>query len=159
MVGVTPSDVVHHTHLVATHGYQSTPLQWVLTHDQSGTGSSIVRAASPISMLWATHSVLWLGLVALITQIKKIVVYPSSLFTSLPSSSRSRGSSLPALCSFITTSPARRSYVSSCHLGCQSIQKYLLLILLLSSISLLLISPLLYGFATPSAYWDMVFAF
>ena len=148
----------YHTHLVATHGYQSTPLQWVFdalpvwywVKYSDGSLSNIYALGNPL--------VLWLGLVALITQIKKIVVYPSSLFYLLAIIFTLPWIISPRIMFFYHYLPSATflCIILATWVVNQS-KKYLLLILLLSSISLLLISPLLYGFATPSAYWDMVF--
>lgn len=147
----------YHTHLVATHAYQSTPWQWLLSlrpvwyHVEYGhLTRHIYAAGNPL--------ILWLGFVALLANLPKIKQFfyfllttcylvftlpwffsprimffyhylPSSVFLSV------------ILSSWLLTLPARPR----------------LAILTLCLISLLLISPLLLAIPMPQAYWNTLF--
>ena len=148
----------YHTTLVATHGYQSTPLQWIFGARpvwywvQYGEGviSNIYVHSNPL--------VLWLGLVALILQLPLIRRFPYFLLYTLyfilfipwVISPRimfyyhylpSAVFLLPILASWLLALPKKIMYVS----------------LFTLTLSLLLISPMLYGYPLRSEYWDALF--
>lgn len=148
----------YHTTLVATHGYQSTPLQWIFGARpvwywvQYGEGviSNIYVHANPL--------ILWLGLVALILQLPLIrrfpyfILYTLYLILFLPwvISPRimfyyhylpSAIFLLPILASWLLTLPKKIIYLS----------------LFTLTLSLLFVSPMLYGYPLPVGYWDTLF--
>ena len=150
----------YHTTLVATHAYQSTPLQWIFAARPvwywveygEGVRSNIYVQGNPL--------ILWLGLVALILQIPLLRKFPFFLLYTLyfilfipwvisprimfyyhylPSSVFL----LPILANWLLSFPKKIMYLS----------------LFTLTLSLLLISPMLYGYPLPSAYWDTLFKF
>lgn len=148
----------YHTHLVATHGYQSTPIQWIFAARPvwywveygKGVISNIFVQGNPL--------ILWLGLAALVLQINKIFLYPYSILYTLY---------------FILTLPWVYSprimfyyhYLPSASFLCILLatfiidlpKKYQLLLLFVSLISLFLISPMLYGFPMSEKFWNQLF--
>lgn len=148
----------YHTTLVATHGYQSTPLQWIFGARpvwywvQYGDGviSNIYVHANPL--------ILWLGLVALILQLPLIRRFPYFLLYTLyfilflpwvisprimfyyhylPSAIFL----LPILASWLINTPRKIMYF----------------ILFSLTLSLVFVSPMLYGYPLPVEYWDGLF--
>lgn len=148
----------YHTNLVATHAYQSTPLQWVFAARPvwywveygSDVISNIYVQANPL--------ILWLGLVALILQIPLVRKFPFFILYTLyfilflpwvfsprimfyyhylPSATFL----LPILASWLLTLPKKIMYLS----------------LFTLTLSLLLVSPMLYGYPLPSSYWSTFF--
>jgi len=150
----------YHTHLVATHGYQSTPLQWIAVARpvwywvEYGTNviSNIYVQGNPL--------LLWFGLATLISQLPKIFRYPYSIIYSsylifvLPWVFSPRimfyYHYLPSatfLCVILSTWLTKFS------------KKSMLLILLLCTIGYILITPMLYGFPLATSYWDILFKY
>ncbi|GAB4026230.1 MAG: phospholipid carrier-dependent glycosyltransferase [Candidatus Microgenomates bacterium] len=148
----------YHTKLVATHAYQSTPLQWVFVarpvwywvNYGSGVISNIYVQGNPL--------LLWFGLVALILTLPKLFIFANFLFMVLylifvvpwffsprimfyyhylPSAVFL----LPTLSSWLLSFP----------------KKCLYLTLSLFVVSLIVIFPMLYGFPLPEAYWNSFF--
>ncbi len=149
----------YHTNLVATHAYQSTPLQWIFAarpvwywvNYGSGVISNIYVQGNPL--------MLWFGLAALILTLPKLFKFANFLFMILylifvvpwlfsprimfyyhylPSAVFL----LPILSSWLLSFP----------------KKYLYLTLSLFVVSLIVIFPMLYGFALPEAYWNSFFS-
>ncbi len=148
----------YHTNLVATHAYQSTPLQWIFAarpvwywvNYGSGVISNIYVQGNPL--------ILWLGLVALIMQIKKIFTYPYTIFYLLYTIFTVPWIFSPRIMfyyhylpSAVFLSPILSSWLLSFP------KKYLYPTLCLFVFSLIVIAPMLYGFALPEAYWTSFF--
>lgn len=148
----------YHTHLVATHAYQSTPLEWLF--DIRPVWYYVQYLGDNLSNIYALGNplILWLGLVALILQIKKIFLYPYSILYTLyfilfvPWFFSPRimfvyhylpGATFLTviLAAWLTDLPPRHRLIT----------------LLLCSFITLLISPMLYGFPMPHLYWDTLF--
>lgn len=149
----------YHTHLVATHGYQSTPLQWIVgarpvwywVEYGEGIISNIYVQANPL--------ILWLGLIALILQLKKVFQFPYfilyTLYTILV---------LPWI--FSPRIMFYYHYLPSATFICVILATWLSelsprlrnSLLILCLISLIVISPMLYGYPMPQSYWDNLFA-
>lgn len=148
----------YHTNLVATHAYQSTPLQWIFAarpvwywvNYGSGVISNIYVQGNPL--------ILWFGLAALILQLPLIRRFPYFvlytlyfiLFIPWIFSPRimfyyhylpSAVFLLPILASWLLTFPKKALYLT----------------LTTFTLSLVFISPMLYGFALPEAYWTYFF--
>lgn len=148
----------YHTNLVATHAYQSTPLQWIFAARPvwywveygEGVVSNIYVQGNPF--------ILWLGLVALILQLPLVRKFPFFilytlyfiLFLPWLFSPRimfyyhylpSAVFLLPILASWLLSLPKKIMYMS----------------LFTLTMSLLLISPMLYGYPLPTEYWDTLF--
>jgi dolichyl-phosphate-mannose--protein O-mannosyl transferase len=148
----------YHTHLVATHGYQSTPLQWLFDirpvwyYVKYGEGnlSNIYALGNPI--------ILWLGLVAIFMQLKKLVDIRYSLFFVLYAIFTLPWVFSPRIMFFYHYLP---SSVFLCIILATWLnpipKKYMYICLLLAICCLLVISPLLYGFPVVQDYWDFIF--
>lgn len=150
----------YHTHLVATHGYQSVPLQWIFdarpvwywVNYGEGVTSNIYALGNP--------PILWFGLTALVLQFKKLRSFPYQLLTA-----SYLILTLPWL--FSPRIMFYYHYLPSATFLCIILASWLadrplhtrLVMLACCSISLLLISPLLYGFPMPHIYWDTIFSF
>lgn len=149
----------YHTTLVATHAYQSTPLQWIFAarpvwywvNYGAGEISHIFVQGNPV--------ILWLGLVALLLQLPLFLTYPYTLFYLLylifvvpwifsprimfyyhylPSATFL----LPLLSHFLLTLPRR----------------FYLLSLFLIFGGFLLVVPMLYGLPLSETYWSTFFS-
>jgi dolichyl-phosphate-mannose--protein O-mannosyl transferase len=148
----------YHTHLVATHAYQSVPAQWVFVirpvwywvNYGQNVLSNIYAQGNPL--------ILWLGLVALILQIPRIKQFPYFIILASYSIFTLPWLLSPRIMFFY-------HYLPSATFLCVLLASYLstlskrsmVFLLLLTSISLLLISPMLYGFPMPHLYWDTLF--
>jgi dolichyl-phosphate-mannose--protein O-mannosyl transferase len=148
----------YHTHLVATHGYQSTPLEWLFdvrpvwyfVKYQEGSIMNIYALGNP--------AILWLGLVALVLQLKKVVTYPYSILYTLYFILFLPWFFSPRIMFFY-------HYLPSATFLCVILAAWLtklpsriqISLLVCCSASLLLVSPLLYGFAMPTQFWDTLF--
>ncbi len=147
----------YHTHLVATHTFQSTPLQWIFA---ARPVWYYVNYGVNIANIYAQGNplILWLGLVAFVLQIKKLRSFPFLLI---------------ATCYLVLTVPWVISprimffyhYLPSATFLCVILTMWLadlpsrarLGLLILCSVGLLILSPVLYGFPMPSVYWDTLF--
>lgn len=150
----------YHTHLVATHSYQSTPRQWIFAarpvwyfvNYLPGSIANIYAQANPL--------ILWLGLVALVTQFKKILSYPSALLYLLYLVFTLPWLFSPRIMFFY-------HYLPSVAFLCIILATWLVDlsprsrygILLLCFLGFITISPMLYGFPLLSSYWDTLFRF
>lgn len=147
----------YHTHLVATHTYQSTPLHWIFSlrpvwyHvEYAALKSNIYAQGNP--------AILWLGLVAAISLLPKLrqfayyIVLSSYLIFFVPWIFSPRimffYHYLPSsafltllLSAWLTTLPKRLGYA----------------ILIISTLSLILVSPLLFAIPIGDWYWNSVF--
>lgn len=148
----------YHTHLVATHGYQSTPLQWLFAARpvwywvEYGTNviSNIYVQGNPL--------LLWFGLVAIILQLNSLrkksfafllISYSVFVFPWLFS---------PRIMFYY-------HYLPSAVFLCLILAFYLEtlnikvrnLILVLCTLSFLFVLPMLYGYPLPTQYWDTLF--
>lgn len=147
----------YHTHLVATHAYQSEPWQWIFAlrpvwyHVEYGPLTrNIYAQANPL--------VLYLGLAAFILQWKKLRTFSFAFL---------------AVCYLVFTLPWVFSprimffyhYLPSSVFLCLILASWLaglssslrFRIVFLLCLSGLLISPLIFGFPMPPLYWDALF--
>jgi len=148
----------YHTHLVATHAYQSTPLQWIFAARPvwyfveylEGYVSNIYAQSNP--------AILWLGLVALVMQFKKIFYFPYTLLIALYLIFTLPWIFSPRIMFFYHYLPSSfflSAILANWITGFSKVSRvYILAICVLSFI---LISPLLYGIPTIQAYWNIIF--
>ena len=148
----------YHTHLVATHAYQSTPMEWLF--DIRPVWYYVQYLGDNLSNIYAHGNplILWLGLVALILQLKKVLTYPYSiLYTTY----------------IILTLPWVMSprimfayhYLPSATFLCIILATWLYdlpvrfrnALMVICLIGLVIISPMLYGFPVSHLYWDTLF--
>jgi dolichyl-phosphate-mannose--protein O-mannosyl transferase len=148
----------YHTHLVATHGYQSTPLQWIF--DLRPVWYYVKYGETTISNIYVLGNplILWLGLVALFIQLKKLIKFPHFILYTLYLVLFLPWVFSPRIMFFYHYLPSSvflcvilATYLSELP------KKYAFYLLALCSLSLLLISPMLYGFPLPHRYFDTVF--
>lgn len=148
----------YHTHLVATHGYQSTPLQWIVgarpvwywVEYGQGIMSNIYVHANPL--------ILWLGLVALILQLKKVFQFPYTIIYTLYTILVLPWLFSPRIMFYYHYLPSATFLCVVLATWLYSLPvKYRFAALLLCFVSLLLISPMLYGFPMPQSYWNILF--
>lgn len=148
----------YHTHLVATHGYQSTPWQWLFAvrpvwywvNYGQGVLSNIYAFANPL--------LLWLGLVAAVLQLSKVFKYPHTPYYLLYTIFFIPWIFSPRIMFFY-------HYLPSATFLCLILASWLadlpvrtrngLIVLCL--IGLIVVSPFLYGFPITQSYWDTVF--
>lgn len=148
----------YHTTLVATHAYQSTPLQWIFgarpvwywVNYGSGVISNIYVQGNPL--------MLWFGLAALILTLPKLYKFANFLFLVLYLIFVVPWLFSPRIMfyyhylpSAVFLSPILSSWLLSFP------KKYLYITLFLFILSLIVISPMLYGFALPESYWTSFF--
>jgi dolichyl-phosphate-mannose--protein O-mannosyl transferase len=148
----------YHTHLVATHGYQSTPLEWLF--DVRPVWYFVKYLGESISNIYVIGNpiILWLGLVTLILQIKKIRSYPYSLFIILYSIFTLPWIISPRIMFYY-------HYLPSATFLCIILASWLYdlapryrnSLILLSVLGLMIVAPMLYGFVMPKIYWDTLF--
>lgn len=148
----------YHTHLVATHTYQSAPWQWTLSLRPVWYWVEYKERAVSHIYVQGNPALLWLGLVALIMLLPKIrrfpylVLYTTYLILVIPwlFSPRimffyhylpSAAFLMVILAAWLTTLSTRTRR----------------LLTLLFVLCFLLLSPMYYGYPMPSIYWDSLF--
>lgn len=148
----------YHTHLVATHGYQSTPLQWIFDvrpvwyYVKYGTG-----AAANIYAL-GNPAILWFGLVAIIMQIRKVFVHPYTFIYLLYGIFTIPWIFSPRIMFFYHYLPSATFLTIIIALYLNNLnKKYALYYCVLAFLTLLVISPMLYGYSVTQSYWDILF--
>lgn len=149
----------YHTHLVATHGYQSTPLQWIF--DVRPVWYHVKYLPTSISNIYAiaNPAILWLGLVAIIMQLKKMLTYKYFLFILIYVVFTFPWIFSPRIMFFYHYMPSSSFLtviLASWLVDYQ--KKYIILILTLTIISLVIISPMLYAIPMSQHFWDMFFS-
>ena len=148
----------YHTHLVATHAYESTPIQWIFA--ARPVWYYVKYAGDYISNIYVqgNPAILWLGLVALILQLPKLKNFPHLLFTMSYALFTLPWILSPRIMFFYHYLPSSVFLCVILSTWLVSLpKKYLFSLLLLTSIVLLLISPMLYGFPMPNTYWNTFF--
>jgi len=147
----------YHTHLVATHAYQSIPVQWIFSarpvwyYVNYGTNTGNIYAqGNPL--------ILWLGLVALILLLRKIVSFRYGIFYVLYLIFTVPWVFSPRIMFFYHYLPSATflCVILAIWLG-ELPKKYMFYILALCFVVLLLMSPVFYGFPVPQGYWNILF--
>jgi dolichyl-phosphate-mannose-protein mannosyltransferase len=149
----------YHTHLVATHDYQSMPLQWLFSARPvwywvdyaTGVVSNIYAQSNPV--------ILWLGLVAIILQFKQILKYPYTLFLLLYAVFTIPWIMSPRIMFFY-------HYLPSATFLCIVLSSWLIslskvprsIVITLTVVSLIIVSPMLYGFPMSQEFWSNLFS-
>lgn len=148
----------YHTHLVATHDYQSTPREWIFAirpvwyfvHYVGDKIQNIYVQGNPL--------ILWVGLVAFVLQLRYLLKFKYSIFFLLYSIFTFPWLFSPRIMFYYHYLPSATFLcvilawlLSTIPKGVRNIS------LVLFALSLLLISPMLYGFAMPHLYWDTLF--
>ncbi len=148
----------YHTHLVATHGYQSTPKEWIF--DVRPVWYYVKYMGDRISNIYAHGNpvLLWLGLVAAIMQIKKVFTYPTSIAYLLYFMFTLPWIFSPRIMFFYHYLP---SSVFLCMLLATFIsgmpKRSVTALLVLCSLSLVWIAPMIFGIPMSTQYWDALF--
>lgn len=148
----------YHTHLVATHGYQSVPPQWLFA--LRPVWYWVEYGKDVISNIYAQSNplILWLGLVAIVLQIKKLLDIRYSLFFILYLVFTLPWIFSPRIMFFY-------HYLPSSVFLCVILAAWLndlplrarVATLVCCLVCLLAISPVLYGFPMSTSYWDTLF--
>ena len=148
----------YHTHLVATHAYQSTPMEWLF--DVRPVWYWVDYGKNSLANIYALGNplILWLGLAALVLQLKKFFRYPylilntSYLILTLPWVMSPRIMFFyHYLPSSVFLSVLLASWLSSLS------PRTRIGILILCFFGFIFISPLIYGFPMSHVYWDTLF--
>ena len=148
----------YHTHLVATHDYQSTPKEWLFAvrpvwyfvHYEETTTQNIYVQGNPL--------ILWFGLVSFVLGLRHILKFKHSIFLLIYSIFTFPWIFSPRIMFFY-------HYMPSATFLCVLLATFLLeipksaknLLLFLFLLSLFVISPMLYGFPMSHSYWDTLF--
>ncbi|MFH1244633.1 MAG: phospholipid carrier-dependent glycosyltransferase [bacterium] len=148
----------YHTHLVATHAYQSTPREWIFAArpvwywvDYAGDSiSHIFVQGNPL--------ILWLGLVAFVLQLTKFFKFPHLILNTLYLILVIPWIFSPRIMFYY-------HYLPSASFLCVILATWLSSLpprlrnslIIVCSIGLILVSPMLYGFPLPVKYWDFFF--
>lgn len=147
----------YHTHLVATHSYQSLPWQWVLSlrpvwyYVKYGVKiENIYVQGNPI--------ILWLGLVALIMGVRKIFRYPYFVLYTLYFILIVPWLFSPRIMFFYHYLPSAVFLCIILATWLTSLsKKTIFYILVLCSLSFIFLFPVYYGYPMPTHYWDTLF--
>lgn len=148
----------YHTHLVATHSYQSNPLQWIfgvrpvwyfVDYGQTMI-SNIYAQANPL--------ILWLGLAAFVLQLKHYKSFPHVLAFVLYLIFTLPWAFSPRIMFFY-------HYLPSATFLCLILAAWILdlsprsrlVTTTLCLLGLLLVSPMIFGFPTTLTYWNSLF--
>lgn len=150
----------YHTHLVATHGYQSTPLHWIfgarpvwywVEYGQSSMANIYVQG-NPL--------ILWLGLASLILLLPRLIKYPYSLLYTLYAIFVLPWIFSPRIMFYYHYLPSSYFLTPLLASWVTTLPKYWrTTIIILCVLSFLLIVPMLYGFSLPSSYWQLLFKY
>jgi 4-amino-4-deoxy-L-arabinose transferase-like glycosyltransferase len=148
----------YHTHLVATHAYQSVPAQWVFVIRP--VWYWVNYGQQVISNIYAQGNplILWLGLVAFILLFKNLLKYQYLLLYMLYLIFTLPWVLSPRIMFFY-------HYLPSATFLCVILANYLASLsprarnglMVLCFIGLIIISPMLYGYPMPHLYWDTLF--
>jgi 4-amino-4-deoxy-L-arabinose transferase-like glycosyltransferase len=149
----------YHTHLVATHDYQSTPLEWIFA--ARPVWYYVNYEISKISNIYAqgNPALLWLGLIALILQINKIFSFPHTIFYLLYSIFTLPWIFSPRIMFFYHYLPSSfflTLITANFLLTLNARLRNLLLAFVV--VGLLIVSPVLFGIPLPSSTWTHYFA-
>ena len=149
----------YHTHLVATHGYQSSPWQWIF--DVRPVWYWVDYGETAIANIYA-HSnplILWLGLSALILQIRKLKSFQYSIFFVLYPIFTLPWAFSPRIMFFY-------HYLPSATFLCIILASYLVTLtprirnglMALCVIGLIIVFPTLFGLPMSNNFWTSFFA-
>lgn len=148
----------YHTHLVATHDYQSTPREWIFAirpvwyfvHYVGDKIQNIYVQGNPL--------ILWVGLVAFVLQLRYLLKFKYSIFFVIYSIFTFPWLFSPRIMFYYHYLPSITFLCVILAWLLSTLPKSVRNIsLALFALSLLLISPMLYGFAMPHFYWDTLF--
>jgi 4-amino-4-deoxy-L-arabinose transferase-like glycosyltransferase len=148
----------YHTHLVATHGYQSTPLQWIF--DARPVWYYVKYGEGVMANIYALGNplILWFGLVAIILQLRQLFSHPYTLIYLLYGIFTIPWIFSPRIMFFYHYLPSSTFLCILVATMLSSFRhKYILLFCILSLLVLGAISPMLYGFSVSQTYWDILF--
>jgi len=148
----------YHTHLVATHDYQSVPWQWLLSlrpvwywvHYGDWPANLYVQG-NPL--------ILWLGLATFLTFLPRLTRFPYLLVTILYLSFSLPWVFSPRIMFFYHYLPSAAFLTIFLAVFLVSLPPRLRALLLgLCLVSFFIFSPVYYGFPAPPAYWTWLFA-
>ena len=150
----------YHTHLVATHAYQSTPLEWIF--DARPVWYYVKYLGAKVSHIYVIGNplLLWFGLASLIISFKHIFKHPYTLFYLLYIIFTLPWVFSPRIMFFYHYLPSASFLMIHLSAWIMNEQKkYLSFYLTIFLLSLIIISPMLYGLPMSSVYWTQFFKF
>lgn len=148
----------YHTHLIATHDYQSSPAQWLFVARPVWYFVEYLEGSIRNIYAQGNPAILWMGLVALVLQIKNILKFKESLFFLLYAIFTFPWFFSPRIMFYYHYLPSSiflcvvlASWLSSLPLNIRNV------ILVFFILGFVLISPVLFGFPMTSEYWNTFF--
>lgn len=148
----------YHTHLVATHAYQSTPWQWIFA--ARPVWYYVDYADNLIAHIYAQGNPLiyWLGLFALISGLKRALRFPHSLLLLLYLIFTLPWIFSPRIMFFYHYLPSATFLCVILSVWISHLTKrWHLPIVVLCILGLLMISPMLFAIPMSTHYWDSFF--
>ncbi|EKD80529.1 MAG: dolichyl-phosphate-mannose-protein mannosyltransferase family protein [uncultured bacterium] len=149
----------YHTHLVATHAYQSTPQEWIFAarpvwYHVKYLGDNVAHIYAQANPL-----ILWLGLVALILQLPKLINFPYAICYTLYAIYTLPWLFSPRIMFFY-------HYLPSATFLCIILASYLVTLtprirnglMALCVIGLIIVFPTLFGLPMSNNFWTSFFA-
>lgn len=149
----------YHTHLVATHAYQSTPLQWIFA--TRPVWYYVNYLGDYVSNIYAQSNpaILWIGLVSLVFQLKNIFKFPYFILYTLYFTLFLPWVFSPRIMFFYHYLPSATFLTVILGSWISGLSKLsIFYILVLCSLVFILISPLLYGHPLHLTYWNTLFS-
>lgn len=148
----------YHTHLVATHAYQSTPIQWIFGARPVWYYVDYLPSVTRNIYAQANPLILWLGLVALILQVKKLLTFPYILLYTLYLVFTLPWVLSPRIMFFY-------HYLPSASFLCILLATWLCdlsprlrtALLICTFLSLCAVSPMIYAIPVSTEHWEMLF--
>lgn len=147
----------YHTHLVATHAYQSTPYQWLFVLRPVWY---YVNYGEKVSNIYAqgNPAVLWLGLAALLLLLTRIFKFRYLIFIVLYAVFTLPWVFSPRIMFFY-------HYLPSATFLCVLLAAWLaelpngarIGVLIITALTLIVLSPVYFGFPMAKTYWDTLF--
>jgi dolichyl-phosphate-mannose-protein mannosyltransferase len=148
----------YHTHLIATHGYQSTPLQWLFGARPVWYFVEYLDAGMQNIYVQGNPFILWLGLAALVIQLRSLLKFKSNIFYILYAVFTLPWIFSPRIMFYYHYLPSSVFLCVILATWLNSLPTYVRTgLLVVCTLGLIAISPMLYGFFMPTTYWDALF--
>ena len=148
----------YHTHLKATHAYQSIPVQWLF--DIRPVWYYVNYGKDLVSNIYAqgNPAILWLGLVAFVMSLPRLRQHPNLLLTASYLIFTVPWMFSPRIMFFYHYLPSAFFLCALLGLWLSSVPRRLMFyVLVLCSLCFVLLIPVYYGTGMPHWYWDSLF--